>query len=154
MLEPLKQWVCDTCGELIKKPEEGYVQFHRKSDGTYDDFIIVHHKLSSPYKGTKKGCYKYNSDCDLTEFLGDHGTIQLLTFIDIGPYHMPEFKSRTVNYRKWVDFFYRLQLPYYEEARRYWNRASADGYFGNINEVAIYQPKYLKEMIEHYKDIK
>jgi uncharacterized protein YlaI len=23
-LKPLKQWICDSCGELIKKPEDGW----------------------------------------------------------------------------------------------------------------------------------
>jgi len=25
MLQPLKQWFCDVCGEVIEDPEDGYV---------------------------------------------------------------------------------------------------------------------------------
>jgi hypothetical protein len=51
-LVPLKQWICDTCGEVIERPNEGYVQFvDSNNDGNYDDFVIVHHAAYSPLKG-------------------------------------------------------------------------------------------------------
>lgn len=151
MLEPLKQWYCDTCGEIIESPEDGYVQFKRNDKFGYSDFIIVHHKSASPRKYHQKGCYQYSSDCDLESFLGNHGKIELLSMLDPGPYHMIEYESNDTNIRNWKDFFMRLQLPYYEEARRYWDRASTDGYFGDINEIMIYTPDYLKQMIEYYQ---
>ncbi|MBU3090181.1 hypothetical protein KPL42_17040 [Clostridium gasigenes] len=155
MLEPLKKWYCDTCGEIVDKPEDGYVQFKRcKENGlVYEDFVIVHHKTKSPLKNKRRdACYIYDSDSDLKSFLGDKGKVNLLSLLDPGPYHMPEFLQMTSNVRKWNDFFMRLQLPYYEEARRYLNRASSDGYFGDSNEVYIYMPESLKRMIEYYKN--
>lgn len=154
ILEPLKQWICDTCGQIIVKPEDGYVQFNRDINGQYDDFIIVHHATTSPLRGTnRKNCYKYDSDCDLESFLGHHGLVEVLSFIDAGPYHLPDFSLRVSNIRKWADFVKRLQLPYYEQARMFWNRASSDGYFGDSNEIYIYTPGNLKRMIEHYNKI-
>ena len=50
MLEPLKQWVCDTCGEIINSSSEGYVEWLTddssplKSNG----FRIVHQAYYSP----------------------------------------------------------------------------------------------------------
>ena len=43
-------YYCDKCGEIIEKPEDGYVQFKRTiKDGlVYEDFSIVHHYLKSP----------------------------------------------------------------------------------------------------------
>jgi hypothetical protein len=153
MLKPLQQWYCDTCGKLIEKPEDGYVQFKEELiDGTYihTDFIIVHHKTASPIK-TQKGCYRYNCDDSLKDFLGDRGKVQLLNLLDVGKYHMPEFKLLTNNIRTWRDFFMRLQVPYYEEARRYIDRARVDGVVGyDENELGLYLPERLKKIVEHY----
>lgn len=151
MLKPLQQWYCDTCGEIIECPKDGYVQFKRNDNQEIEDFIIVHHKSVSPRKNTQNGCYQYRSDDSLESFLGDHGKVELLSLLDPGPYHMPNFRLFVTDIRKWKDIFMRLQLPYYEEARRYWNRATSDGYFGDVNEIAIYTPEYLKRMIEYYK---
>ena len=121
-------------------------------DGVHKDFIIVHHKPASPRKGTKNGCSKYDHDCDLKSFLGVPGQIELLSLIDNGPYHNREFKNGTSDIRKWVEFYRRLQLPFYEEARQYWNVATADGYFGDVNSIRIYMADCLKSMIEHYEN--
>lgn len=151
MLEPLQKWYCDCCGEIIESPRDGYVQFRRSGDNglIYDDFVIVHHRTASP---RRNGCYLYDSDCDLESFLGDRGKVNLLSLLDPGEYHMPNFMLMTSNIRKWNDFFMRLQLPYYEEARRYWDRAMSDGYFGDSNEIYIYLPQNLRRMIQHYEN--
>ena len=44
----------------------------------------------------------------------------------------------------------RMTVPYYEEARIYWDEAEADGFFADGNEYWIYQPITLKELIERY----
>lgn len=155
MLEPLKQWYCDKCGEIIERPEDGYVQFKRSISNclVYEDFKVVHHITKSPRREhDRNGCYIYDSDCDLKSYLGDKGKIGLLSLLDPGVYHMPEFMLMTSDIRKWNDFFMRLQLPYYEEARRYWSIAMSDGYFGDSNEIFIYLPESLKRMIEHYQN--
>lgn len=151
-MKPLKQWICDTCGEIIEKPEDGYVQFHRNADLVIDDFIIVHHLSASPFKqNNKQGCYRFSSDCDLASFLGDNGLVRLHALIDPGPYHSPEYREYVADIRKWSELYRRLHLPYYEEARLYWDRAMSDGFFGGANEVFIYLPDNLKAMIEYYE---
>lgn len=152
-LEPLKQWFCDTCGEIIEKPEDGYLQWRRNSDFKIEDFVIVHHKVASPLNHDKDGCYKrhYNSDNSLVEFLGDRGLVNLHSLADPGPYHMPEFDMFVNDVRKWLEIYKRLHLPYYEEARQYWDRAINDGYFGDSNEIYIYLPNNLKRMIDYYE---
>lgn len=153
MLKPLQQWYCDTCGGIIEKPEDGYVQFKREViDGVpkYTDFIIVHHKTKSP-RATRHGCYKYDNDNDLKEYLGDRGKIQLLNILDPGEYHMPDFILLTNNVRAWREFFMRLQIPYYEEARRYMEQGRIDGIVGyDENELGMYLPERLKKIVEHY----
>ncbi|GEA17755.1 hypothetical protein [Moorella sp. E306M] len=153
-LTPLRQWICDTCGEVIQKPEDGYVQFHQDENGNYDDFIIVHHYSASPLKGKfEKGCYRYDLDLDLKHFLGEKGLVRLLSLIDVGQHINPKLdKPRASNIRKWVNFVRRLQTPYYEEARLYWELAEQDGFFDGANEVWPYLPDTLKELIEKYSE--
>ncbi len=156
MLEPLKKWYCDKCGELIEKPEDGYVQFKKiEQNGIilYDDFVVVHHKSKSPLKDKlEHGCYIYNSDVTLKRFLGDDGKIHLLTLLDIGKYHNPEFTLLSNNIRKWIDLFMRFQVPYYEEARRYLDKANSDGIFDGAMENYMYLPNNLKKVIEYYQN--
>ena len=44
----------------------------------------------------------------------------------------------------------RLTIPNYEEARQFWCKAMEDGYFGDSNELYIYIPENLKNMIKNY----
>ncbi len=150
-LIPLQQWICDVCGEVIQCPGDGYVQWNRNSNLEIDDFIIVHHKTASPREHSRDGCYRYSSDSDLPRFLGVHGQIELTSLLDPGVYHLPKYSQQVVDIRKWVDFYRRLQLPYYEEARRYWSVASSNGYFAGLTQVCIYLPDNLKRMIEQYE---
>lgn len=154
MLEPLKNWYCDKCGSLIKNPEDGYVQFKKRCENgvVYEDFVIVHHYSESPLKGkTKDGCYIYDSDCSLTSFLGDEGKVRSLILLDQGEYLKANCFSGTSNFRKWNDFFKRLQVPYYEEARRNITRAINDGYLNEEKEIQTLLPEELKNMIIHYE---
>lgn len=54
MLIPLKQFICDECGEIINSPGEGYVEWEEgiDQDGQFfaKGFRIVHHLPKSPYK--------------------------------------------------------------------------------------------------------
>ena len=91
-------------------------------------------------------------DVQLTDFLGDMGTINLLRMLDIGIYHSPVYKGPSaINLREFMEIARRLTLPYYEEARQWWTKAINDGYFSESNEVSIYMPKSLKLMIEYYQ---
>ena len=154
-LKPLQQWVCDTCGEIIEKPEDGYVQFGPFGPMTgYTDFIIVHHLSASPRKNIcRDGCYKYHSDIDLSHYLGTNGISSLLALVDPGVLMRPVLPTAsTSDFRKWVELFRRLQTPYYEEARLYFDRAYNDGFFDGANEIWPYLPDTLRYIVEHYAD--
>lgn len=153
MQSPLTKWYCDVCGEIIKRPEDGYVQFNRTNTNyNFDDFIIVHTYLSSPIKDKRKnGCYKYHSDLELVNFLGDNGKVHLLSLLDTNSHLNNKSNVQAVNLREWNDLFMRVQVPYYEEARRYWDKAMADGYFDDRNEFNICLPENLKTLILKYK---
>lgn len=156
MLKPLRQFYCDTCGELIEDPEHGYVEWdHTNDDDTHRDFgwRIVHHKLHSPRSGTQ-GCYlNLPASVALNRFLGPEGQARILAFFDIGE-HLNTSGTRIritdQHMREFIEFVRRVSLPYYEEARRYWRKAEKDGFFDGANEHWPYTPDHLKRLIEQY----
>jgi len=158
-LKPLKQWICDTCHELIESPKDGYVEWrmNRKTGETYD-FRIVHHYPASPRKEEDddtvgEGCYTHSEmNNDLEQFLGVQGLIRMLAQLDIGPKHNPEFtRPGVVNVREWTEFVRRLQLPHYEEARFYFNDPDFRADYADWNELALYQPDALAEMAAKHR---
>jgi len=160
MLEPQQQYICDYCGELISSTEEGYVEWlSERNEETgrseYHGFKIVHHKLFSPNKDAGgSNLYTHTpgrSDWPLRDFTGEAKMAHILSLIDVGPYHDPDFGGpRVRDVREYIEFVRRLTIPYYEEARQYWGKALDDGYFASANEVWIYLPENLKELIERY----
>jgi hypothetical protein len=165
MLIPLKQFICDTCGEVIERPEDGWVEWI----STYDEarrcymkygFRICHHSGISPLsESNSEGCYFYSneigrSDMHLDNFIDENYKMaQILSFLDIGAYHDPNYEGTSVrNMREYVEFVRRITIPYFEEARQYWEEAISDGYFGDANELWIYGSNNLKKLIERYSD--
>jgi hypothetical protein len=145
-LRPLEQWSCDTCKQLIQEPKHGYVEWHSAHDAVGPHgFLIVHHAPRSPRQPHGK-CYQYDDSFDqhtleLPYFLGTEGIVLLLSLIDVGRVHDPDRNQRPAgDLREFAEFFRRLQLPYYEEARHYFERAYRDGYLDGANEVLVYQP--------------
>lgn len=160
-LQPLKQWICDHCGEVIESAEQGCVEWLVDAkEERYNNygFKIVHHAAYSPRK-PQGNCYHYQKtevhilwcDASLTDFTGERGIIQLLMLIDIGPYRDKEYRGPLAkNFREWTELVRRLMIPYYEEARFCMSRADADGFFDGANEIYIYLPDTLKEIIKLY----
>ena len=163
MLTPLTQFICDTCGELIKEPKEGWIEWiievnAKTGKRETHSFRIVHHFKYSPLaKEHNAGCYQHEhakgrQDLHLHHFIEDNTKMaHILKFLDIGPYHEKEYKGPTVkNMREYVEFVRRLTIPHYEEARLYWERALEAGYFQDSNEIWIYGVDNLITMIERY----
>lgn len=154
-LKPLEEFICDFCGEIIRTPAEGWLEWlvdpvSQKSYG----FRIVHHATSSPRK--LGGCYQYSHredvrDLQLNDFTGREGLARLLSFLDEGPYHSPEYHGPEVrDLREFTEILRRLEIPYYEEARIWWDKAMGDGYFGDANPATMYHPETLKGLVNRY----
>lgn len=151
-MEPLKQWICDVCGKVIESPSEGYVVWGENEDGMVDKFRIIHQNRHIDGKIVGCDCdRKYNLSMPLESFLGDEGKVQFLSIVDPGPEFTSEYRDQIANKRLFLEVVRRLQIPYYEEARIYWNRARADGFFCGANEVWTYLPETLKCLIEEYR---
>lgn len=144
-LAPLKQWICDTCREVITSPGDGWVEW-RMRDLRTEGFRVVHHS-------NKCQDQVANADLPLEEFLGEHGLIVLLSLVDPGAHFVEEWKGPYVsNLREWVELVKRLQVPYYEEARQHFPEMSAEGFMSDTNEVALYLPDNLQVIIERYSE--
>lgn len=151
-MEPLKQWVCDVCGKVIESPDDGYVVWGENAEGKIDKIRILHRNTS--IGDCAVGCdhdrYRYPMSLPLESFLGDEGMVRFLSMIDPGPDFCENYKERIADKRLLLETFRRLQLPYYEEARLYWPKATADGYFDGASEIWRYLPQTLKSLIEKY----
>ncbi|MFT4565677.1 MAG: hypothetical protein ACI9FN_000630 [Saprospiraceae bacterium] len=87
----------------------------------------------------------------LKHFIGVAKINNLLSFIDVGPYHEPEYHGPSVkDLREYTEIIRRLNIPFYEEARLYWNDAISDGFFDGANEGLIYSPDFLETLIKKY----
>ncbi|MEG6549577.1 hypothetical protein V6C53_04975 [Desulfocurvibacter africanus] len=155
MLVPLQQWVCDSCGGIIEKPEDGWLEWLHKKEGLgYHGFRIVHHASASP-RAPHRNCYTYNDrrellmDGHLHWYVGECGLPSLLSKLEIGKYHSKEPLCMIGDMRNYIDTMRRLLIPYYEEARLYLDEAWAEEYSGT-NEIGLYAPETLKRIIEEY----
>jgi hypothetical protein len=154
-LEPLQQWICDTCGEIIAAPGDGYLEWVTDDELHARDFRIVHHKPKSPRRGPE-GCYRHGKDpgrqdMHLDEFVGADGLAHLLTLLDLGQVDPDDSGPQVKSTRELAEVIRRLHVPRYEEARLYWSEATQDGYFAGANEVWPYLQDTLNGIIERYR---
>ena len=126
------QWICDRCGKIIDKAEDGMLVWlvNRNEDDTkliYRDIKIVHHMSKSPLGGCY-GCYpdeeveyKRNGssigDEHLNCLTGPDGLVRLLAFIEDNHFSTHDI-SRIIM---------RIFVPCYEQARPYFAKAIQTG---------------------------
>lgn len=159
-VEPLQQWICDTCGQQIASPEEGWLEWLWDEERRAGDFRICHAAAYSPLQTDPDNgpfCQKHQysehvGDLDLKAFTGPEGLVRMLALIHRGKRHQPDDAPRVRDFEGWADTCRRLFVPYYEEARLHWDAAASDDYFAGANELWIYRPETLKALIEKYAD--
>jgi len=146
-LKPLEEWICDKCSQVIEGPENGYMEWIHFAGKKAYGFKIVHHGGE---------CYHYNhhegrSDSSLDDFIGDKGLTTLLSMIHPGKRHMPDSNEVQIeNPVEFLEVVRRLHIPYFEEARLYWSNAQEHGFFDGANEVWLYLPNTLKNIIDKF----
>ena len=150
-LEPLNQWICDECGEIIKSPEDGWLEWiAEEGTGLFCGHRIAHHAAASPYrKDNNKNCYRYSqnprkADMHLGDFTGHEGIGKFFSVLNL--------KQFSADIENWLEVFRRLHLKYYEEARLYWEDAHQDGFFED-KKSGIYLPHTLLELITQYGNL-
>jgi len=152
-LKPLVQWYCDTCGEVIEKADDGWVEWVWK-DRTNSGFRIVHHVGALPDGRTCQRNRRTEglADRGLKDFLGSYGQSLLLCMLDDGEIADPKHtRPLSVDIREWLILFRRLNTPYYEEARLYMSKAKSDGYYNDWNQAAVFKDESLLELIKEYE---
>lgn len=149
-LEPLQQWFCDSCSEVITKPSEGWLEWYRDllggdEFGKNKGFRIVHHDKRCMYDSRQMYHQqrKLTADMHLDSYVGADGLVSLLSKIQ---YDMNEDDVEL------VEIIRRLHVPYYEEARKYHHLAEQDGYFAGENELTRYLTSTSKHILSRYKN--
>lgn len=156
-LVPLRQWVCDTCGQVIERPEHGYVLIHFTTENRrtlLTGFSIVHHTTHSPLRDTPaRDCYGEHpgKDQPLVDLVGENGMAHLLSYVDVGEHNGDVAQSRMHpdRMREWVTLVRRLTIPHYEEGRQYLPHAMRDGRVDS-HEIRPYQQRSLLNWLEDY----
>lgn len=144
MGEPLKSWYCDACGEKIEDVSKGYVIWH-SAGRKAQSFKIIHQ--------AKCDNRKFSSSAALSDFLGAKGLSYCMTFLSLGP--VIEANGGTSHcyiqdFDEFADFVRRVQVPYYEEARRLYTSSEVLAALSDANEFYPYIPEKMKALIEQY----
>lgn len=135
------EFYCDMCGETVAA-KDAYVVW--KSNGLQArNFKIIHQKIcdDKSFMGSES----------LGKFLGVDGLAYLLTFLSCG--RIIEIsgkgsfcKIENDDMEEFVDFFRRVQSPFYEKARRRFNNTNILDSLSDANQMYPYQSKILKEI--------
>jgi len=145
-LSSLTKWKCDICGEFSVNKENGYVLWNSDEEMRSGEFTIIH----------KGRCDKneHTSSMPISYFLGQKGIVSLTSMLSAGMIIKNIIKKDThggvQNYDEYVDFFRRLQLPYYEEARSKFSKPELLDDLYDDNEIGPYGKERLKKISEKY----
>lgn len=154
MLKPLQQWTCDSCGQVINAPEEGYVEWRTAWQGRMDCFHIVHDGQHQP-KNAVRSCYYQNSEkggvLRISDLLALPGLLLLTSWVEPKNWDGEDYEQPTVSdLFEWLTLFRRLHIPYFEEARHL-EKELQELRAGGANEVYLLLPDTLKRIIEEHE---
>ena len=136
---PLTQWKCDVCGQMIENMDEGYVTWSASPEGD-SDFTIIHQSKDRCDDGRK------HFSAALRDFLGADGLANLTAMLSHGPVTYGSGQPRIANMDEFVDFFRRVQLPHYEEARQSFKRAEVREDLSDASQVYPYLQETLQRL--------
>jgi hypothetical protein len=151
MNKPLTEFVCDCCGQIIKNPNEGVLEYieveNPKGSEIYlgKEYKIVHNNNYT----SKDSCRIHRNkigirDLGLNELLNDdYGTGAIITLIGTSE------NDSIVIHSDLLECLRRLTVPYYDEAKFYFNEALEDGFIGD-NQLDFCKVSKLKEIIMRY----
>jgi hypothetical protein len=151
-LQPLQEFVCDTCGDVISSPDQGWVEWLSDGDRMTHSFRIIHkfngrcahHERKLNHQGT-----------GLTSFVGDgpDSLTYLYAILDEGYIvEQPNDTPMVRDIKEWAELARRVSLPHYEQARRYLPRARAEGHLDGLHEGSLYLQDTLRMVIDLYAD--
>lgn len=134
-MQAFTRWKCDTCGQWIEGADKGYVVWGDK-DGAATGFRVIH-----------------NGKCDdgalgksaaLGDFLGTDGLAKLTSLMSYGIARRRQEQPKIHDMDQFTDFFRRMQLPLYEEARDYLKSPEGREEYSDASEVLPYLQRSLE----------
>ena len=139
MTKPLTTWRCDVCSEIIDSPESGYVIWKSDPNLLSHAFKVIHKR--------KCDLKDHHSSAALSDFLGEKGLSYLLSKLSLGPIKKSQGQPsacQVADMDEFVDFFRRVQTPFYEQARIKFGDEQVKEDFSDSNELYPYLPEILK----------
>jgi len=144
-LQPLQQWICDSCKEIILKPEDGWWEYLQDTKTDFiSTFRIVHHRQSC--MSDERALQQKNiivGSLPLDNIVKSGGFGHMLHWLELtetkklkGSFEITEF----------TEIMRRLYLAYWEEARLYWKQAFEDGF----HDGCCFSENDLIPIIEEY----
>ncbi|HEX2349148.1 MAG TPA: hypothetical protein VHI51_12010 [Ktedonobacterales bacterium] len=145
-LLPLQQFKCDACGQIIARPDVGWVEWVAgPTRGTKaHGFRIVHNSNRCQYPVSGRV-----HDVHLSRLLGPDGLAMLLALVAPGG-RTGNREDGVESLEEWSELVRRLQIPHYEEARQYWSYAETDGLFAGLGQHALYSQATLRAILMQY----
>ena len=147
-------WICDSCGQPILKPEDGWVEWTKARVGenlwVVTQMRLVHHCTASPK--APDGTCQFDeadefqndkatvSDRPLKDYLGSDGLMRLLEHAAD-----PAFKIIDV-----IGMLKRIQVPGYDQAKGFFDRAIQEGVIELNQPKGFYTLYEIEAVIEHY----
>lgn len=135
---PLSKWKCDKCHTLIETAQEGYTTWRDDDQGRPTGFKIVHQGACDTRLDA--------SSVALPGFLGADGMAHLTSLLTYGPLRSDGGHRGVADIDEFMDFFRRLQLPYYEEARPNFSHHDVIDEYRDATEVRPYLEDALKDI--------
>ena len=142
MLLPLVQFVCDSCGGTIE-PGHGRLEW-LEHDHVARSLRIVHHGESCQVPPR----HQDRRELPLDDFVGPEKLASLYGHVSVAPDR--EGTATPENMEEFTEILRRLTMPYYEEARLYWNKARNDGFFASASDAQIFSAASCKALVQGY----
>ncbi|MBZ4558674.1 hypothetical protein GBO17_06895 [Mycobacterium avium subsp. hominissuis] len=145
--KPLTMWTCDTCGEGITLADAGkaLVTWRHDDQGRGYDFRIVHKNMNDR-RCDPEYASGFMLHTELSMFLGDKGLAYALGLLSDGPIKGGESAVRVADFDSFTDLVRRVQTPWYEEARPFWNTEHTQHWLADASESYPYMPDVLERI--------
>jgi hypothetical protein len=143
-------WKCDTCGKVIEKAKDGWVQwlgsYLPKGVERGHSLQLVHHVTATPLsheRGVSRGCQFSPDvvdvlDSRLPRFLGPDGLMLLLEMIE----------RERVEKREVLEMIKRLHIPGYDRVRNDFEAAINAGVFESNTTIGYHPQKTIQAVNE------
>lgn len=143
-------WICDTCGERIETPADGWVEWLVRLQGDKREgkgLRLVHHAPASRRLGFQRCQYHQQhefqngqwlvNDLGLDHFLGENGLMDLLAMLS----------EKQLPADEVIEMIKRLFIPGYEEARHHFERALEEGVFDPNRKPGFYSQSDIRAVL-------